>query len=108
MLARGEEKTALAAQVAAIGHIVDGAADVQLGDFAVALIPLVVEQRADGFHAGTPPKSGQKSNQVKPGWRHRLGAQVGTPGIIAYPDGKIGVHVVQPGLKGVRIDRMAK
>jgi hypothetical protein len=48
VLARGKEKTALAAQIATVGNIIDGAADIEPGDFLVTLIPVIIEQRTDG------------------------------------------------------------
>jgi len=52
VLAGGEEEAALAAQVAAIGDIVDGTADIELRYPLVSFIPVVIEKRTDCFHGG--------------------------------------------------------
>jgi hypothetical protein len=54
MLVGREEETSLAAQVAAIGKIVDRAADVEVADSLVAIVPGVVEQGSDCDQACAP------------------------------------------------------
>ena len=46
----GKEETALAAQVAAVGDIVDRTADIQPGDTPVALVPGRIEEGTHRFH----------------------------------------------------------
>jgi hypothetical protein len=47
-----KEKAALAAQVAAVGHIVNGTAEIELGNFLIPLVPMVIQQGTDSFHNG--------------------------------------------------------
>jgi hypothetical protein len=50
MFAGGKKETPLAAQVAAIGYIIDGTADIELGNFFISLIPVVIEKGTDCYH----------------------------------------------------------
>jgi hypothetical protein len=42
MLSRRKEKTPLAAQIAAIGYIIYGTADIKTGDFPVSFVPFFI------------------------------------------------------------------
>jgi len=43
MFTRRKEKAPLAAQIAAVGHIVNGTADIQTGNPSVSLVPLFIQ-----------------------------------------------------------------
>ncbi len=50
MLTGGEKETSFAAQVTPIGYIIDGAADIELGNFFISLVPVVIKEGTDGDH----------------------------------------------------------
>jgi hypothetical protein len=50
VFAGGKEETPFTAQIAAIGHIIDGTADIEPGDVFISLIPMVIEERTDCYH----------------------------------------------------------
>jgi hypothetical protein len=50
MLTRRKEKTPLAAQIAAIGHIIYGTADIKAGNFSVSFVPFFIQQGTDCVH----------------------------------------------------------
>ena len=54
VLAGGEEEASPAPQVALVGHVVNGAADVEAGDPFVPLVPFPVEQRTHRIHDCIP------------------------------------------------------
>jgi hypothetical protein len=50
VFAGGKKEAPFAPQVTAIGHIIDGTADIELGDIFIPLIPMVIEERTDCYH----------------------------------------------------------
>jgi hypothetical protein len=50
MFVRGKEKTSLAAQIALIGYIINGTANIQRRYLPVTLMPCVIQQGTYGFH----------------------------------------------------------
>jgi hypothetical protein len=44
MFSRRKEKTALAAQITAVGHIVYGTANVKIGNSSVSFMPVFIQQ----------------------------------------------------------------
>jgi len=45
-----KKETTLAAQIAAVGQIIYGTADIEAGNPSITVVPAGIQQVADGFH----------------------------------------------------------
>jgi hypothetical protein len=57
MLSRRKEKTTLAAQIAAVGYIIYGTADIKAGNSSVSFVPFFIKQGTDCIHQHYPDLS---------------------------------------------------
>jgi hypothetical protein len=50
MFAGRKKETPLAAQIAAVGQIIDGTADIETGDPSITVMPVFIQQHTNRFH----------------------------------------------------------
>jgi hypothetical protein len=98
MLLRRIEKATPATQIALVGHIIDGTADIESRYPPIPLTPSIIQQRTDSIH-----KLLSAILPFGPGWSDHLPAKEIAFFVIFHPHGQVGIDVVKPRPEGMGI-----